>query len=109
MREEAEEFREETVGHSIWPETLELMYAQAEHYLGRIERLFAAWRGKVAFAAPLVARPGWPHGASGMTNISISIHVERLAAHRPEELDALAREIGQRVARELRLRGVIMA
>ena len=41
-------------------------------------------------------------------NISISVYVDRLAA-RPDELDALAREIGQRVARELRLRGMIMA
>ncbi|RLF09658.1 MAG: phage tail tape measure protein, partial [Thermoprotei archaeon] len=109
MREEAEEFREETVGHSIWPETLELMYAQAEHYLSRIERLFAAWRGRVVLAAPLAARPGWPHGVPGMTSINISVYVERLTTHRPEELDALAREIGHRVARELRLRGVIAA
>jgi len=108
MREEAEEFREETVGHSIWPETLELMYAQTERYLSRIERLFAAWRGRVVLATPLATRPGWSYGVPGMMNISISVYVDRLAA-RPEELDALAREIGQRVARELRLRGMIMA
>ena len=108
MREDAEDFKEETVGRSIWPETLELMYTQAEHYLGRVESLFEAWREKAVLTLPTMGIVR-PHGALGMVSVEVHIYVERLVAQRPEELEALAREIGHRIARELRLRGVIMA
>ena len=90
------------------PEMLEAMYRQAEHYLALTERLFRRWGHRLVLAAP-----GAPAGllgpATGLIGIEVNVRIERFTARGPEDIETLAREIGRHVARELRLRGVMVA
>ena len=108
MREEAEGLREELVGGSIWPSMLSAMYEEAREQLARIEDLFSTWEllgiGPLGTLAPAAARLG----IGGPSQIVVHVHIGSLQA-REGDVIALAHEIGRAVARELRIRGVLVA
>ena len=111
MRDEALWLGGELIEASAWADILEAMYEQVERYAGRTRGLLASLRRHGIW----LTRPSeekWASAwrkapwAAGPAGISVNVHIGSFTAQRPEDVAALAREIGRQVARELRLRGV---
>ena len=111
MRDEALWLGGELIEASAWADILEAMYEQVERYAGRTRGLLASlrrhgiWLTRPSEEKWASARRKAPWTA-GSANISVNVHIGSFTAQRPEDVAALAREIGRQVARELRLRGV---
>ena len=111
MRDEALGLGEDLIEISIWPDILGTLYKRAERWVRRSEELLSSIRrhGSGLSFTSGIREPFVPRGealrAARLTSINVNVHIESFTAHRPEDVEALAREIGREVARELRLRG----
>jgi len=112
MRDEALSLGDELLGAFRWPKAVMAVKEHVELCAEHVKRLFSSLRryrllshrlGEIGRVSPPSGRAPGPAGGA---NINVSVHVENLTAHRPEDIEALAREIGREIARELRLRGV---
>jgi len=110
MRDEALWLGEELVGTSIWPDILKTAHEQVGHHIRRLRKLLPSLREYILTTSRLGERKtpflgGEAGRIPALTSINVDVHIGSFSARRPEDIEALAREIGREVARELKLRG----